>query len=144
MEPLPRLRWGVLSTAAIARRKVIPGIKGAEHCEVVAIASRDLALAERVAAEHSIHWAHGSYGRSSPPERRAVYTLARSPPPTWTVAAAEPEHVLCEKPLARRPPDAERMIEPPGRPCPLMAAFMYPPSSGSPCASSSKAVASVR
>ena len=61
MAPNRRLRWGILSTATIARTKVIPGIARAEHCEVVAIASRDIALAERVAAELSIPAAYGSY-----------------------------------------------------------------------------------
>ena len=49
-----RLRWGVLSTAKIGRTKVIPGIAKAEHCEVVAIASRDRATAEGVAASLEI------------------------------------------------------------------------------------------
>ena len=45
MGPNRPLRWGILSTAAIARTKVIPGIRKAAHCEIVAIASRDVALA---------------------------------------------------------------------------------------------------
>ena len=35
------LRWGILSTADIARNKVIPGLRKAARCEIVAIASRD-------------------------------------------------------------------------------------------------------
>ena len=129
MEPLRRLRWGVLSTAAIARRKVIPGIKGAEHCEVVAIASRDLALAERVATEHSIPIAHGSYeALLADPNVDAVYIpLPNHLHARWTIAAAEAgKHVLCEKPLALTAADAERMIEAAERAgVHLMEAFMY-------------------
>ena len=43
------VRWGVLSTADIAVRKVIPGIRKAARCEVVAIASRDATVARSVA-----------------------------------------------------------------------------------------------
>ncbi len=38
---MKNLRWGILSTADIGITKVIPAIQRAEHCEVVAIASRD-------------------------------------------------------------------------------------------------------
>ena len=38
-----RLRWGVLSTASIAREKWIPGVRSSTRSEVVAIASRDAA-----------------------------------------------------------------------------------------------------
>ena len=129
MEPARRLRWGILSTAAIGRRKVIPGISRAEHCEVVAIASRDLALAERVAAEHSIPTAHGSYeALLADPNVDAVYIpLPNHLHATWTIAAAEAgKHVLCEKPLALTARDAERMIEAAERAgVRLMEAFMY-------------------
>ena len=33
-----RVRWGILSTARIATEKVIPGIRRAPNCEVLAIA----------------------------------------------------------------------------------------------------------
>ena len=46
---MDRLRWGVLSTADIARTKVIPGMRRARHVDLVAIASRDEATARRVA-----------------------------------------------------------------------------------------------
>ena len=55
------IRWGILSTADIARKKVIPGLLKARRCEVVAIASRDAATARRVAGELDIPVAHGSY-----------------------------------------------------------------------------------
>ncbi len=128
MEPR-RLRWGVLSTAAIGRHKVIPGISRAEHCEVVAIASRDLALAEHVAAEHSIPTAHGSYeALLADPNVDAVYIpLPNHLHAQWTIAAAEAgKHVMCEKPLALTASDAERMIEAAERAgVRLLEAFMY-------------------
>ena len=35
------VKWGVLGTAGIARRCTIPGMKGANNCELYAIAGRD-------------------------------------------------------------------------------------------------------
>ena len=131
MEPKPnrRVRWGILSTAAIARKAVIPGIAKAEHCEVVAIASRDQVLAERVAAELGIPTAHGSYeALLADPGIDAVYVpLPNHLHAEWTIAAVEAgKHVLCEKPLATTARDAQRMIdaaEDAG--VHLMEAFMY-------------------
>jgi predicted dehydrogenase len=124
-----RLRWGVLSTASIGRFKVIPGIQQAPHCEVVAIASRDAALAASVAGELGIPKAHGSYeALLADPEIEAVYIpLPNHLHAAWAIAAAEAgKHVLCEKPLALTAADAERMIEAADRAgVRLMEAFMY-------------------
>ncbi len=126
---MTELRWGVLSTAAIARRKVIPGIRGAPRCAVVAIASRDVELARRTAAELDIPTAHGSYeALLADPAVDAVYIpLPNHLHAEWTIAAARAgKHVLCEKPLALTAADADRMVAA----CRdagvvLMEAFMY-------------------
>jgi predicted dehydrogenase len=123
------LRWGILSTADIARRKVIPGMRGAERCEVVAIASRDADRGRAVASELGIRTAHGSYeALLANPDVDAVYIpLPNHLHTQWTIAAARAgKHVLCEKPLALTAADAERMIAA----CRdagvrLMEAFMY-------------------
>ena len=124
-----QLRWGILSTAAIGRTKVIPGIQRAAQCEVVAIASRDLRVAKRVATELGIPIAHGSYeALLADPGIDAVYVpLPNHLHAEWTIAAAEAgKHVLCEKPLAMTVRDAERMIEAAERAgVQLMEAFMY-------------------
>ncbi|HEX7172768.1 MAG TPA: Gfo/Idh/MocA family oxidoreductase [Candidatus Limnocylindria bacterium] len=128
-EPLRQLRWGVLSTASIARVKVIPGIQRGEHSEVVAIASRDPVLARRVADELGIPAAHGSYeSLLADPDVEAVYVpLPNHLHRPWTIAAARAgKHVLCEKPLALTARDAEEMIEVCDREgVRLMEAFMY-------------------
>jgi predicted dehydrogenase len=56
-----KLRWGVLSTASIGLRKVIPAMQQGEYTTVVAIASRDLAKAQEAAKAHGIRTAYGSY-----------------------------------------------------------------------------------
>jgi predicted dehydrogenase len=108
------LRWGILSTADIARRKVIPGMRKAKRCEIVAIASRDGAVAERVAAELSIPRAHASYeALLADPAVDAVYIpLPNHLHAEWAIAAARAgKHVLCEKPLAMTADDAQRMVD---------------------------------
>jgi len=123
------LRWGILSTADIARAKVIPGIRKADRCRVVAIASRDHARARDAAAQAGIPTAHGSYeALLADPEVDAVYIpLPNHLHAEWAIAAARAgKHILCEKPLAMTTADAERMIaaaEAAG--VRLMEAFMY-------------------
>ena len=123
------VRWGILSTANIGVRKVIPATQKAERCEVVAIASRDGERAAKVASELGIPRAHGGYeALLSDPEVDAVYIpLPNSQHAAWTIAAARAgKHVLCEKPLAMTAAEAEEMV----RACAtegvlLMEAFMY-------------------
>jgi predicted dehydrogenase len=126
---MPRLRMGILSTATIARTKVIPGMRRADTCEVVAIASRDRSLAATVASDLGIPVAHGSYeALLADPEVDAVYIpLPNHLHAEWTIAAARAgKHVLCEKPLATSVADAETMIEACERAgVVLMEAFMY-------------------
>jgi len=123
------LRWGILSTADIARKKVIPGLMKADRCEVVAIASRDPVQARRVADELGIPTAHGSYeALLADGDVDAVYIpLPNHLHADWTIAAARAgKHVLCEKPLAMTAADAERMIEVcEAEGVRLMEAFMY-------------------
>jgi predicted dehydrogenase len=123
------LRWGILSTANIATEKVIPGIRRAARCEVVAIASRDEGTARRVAERLGIPRSHGSYeGLLADPDVDAVYIpLPNHLHAEWTIAAARAgKHVLCEKPLALTAAGAQRMADA----CSdagvhLMEAFMY-------------------
>jgi predicted dehydrogenase len=123
------LRWGILSTADIARTKVIPGMRRAARTEVAAIASRDGARARQVAAELSIPVAHDSYeALLADPSVDAVYLpLPNHLHAEWALRAARAgKHVLCEKPLAMTSADARRMVDG----CReagvhLMEAFMY-------------------
>ena len=123
------LRWGVLSTADIGRKKVIPGLLKADRCELVAIASRDATQARAVADEIGIPTAHGSYeALLADPAVDVVYIpLPNHLHAEWTVAAARAgKHVLCEKPLATTAADAQRMVDAcAGAGVRLMEAFMY-------------------
>ena len=129
MSPTAELRWGVLSTASIAREKVIPGIQRAERCRVVAIASRDVSRAADVARQLGIPTVHGSYeALLGDPNVDVVYIpLPNSLHAEWAIAAARAgKHVLCEKPLALTSGDAEHMVEvAEAQGVRLMEAFMY-------------------
>ena len=126
---MAELRWGILSTAGIARQKVIPGIQRADRCRIVAIASRDAARAREVAHDAGIPTAHDSYeALLADPTVDAVYIpLPNHLHAEWTIAAARAgKHILCEKPLAMTSADAERMVEVADREgVHLMEAFMY-------------------
>src|SRR5918999_822677 len=109
-----KVRWGVLSTAKIALTKVIPAMQRSPWCEIVAIASRDLARAQEAAAELNIRHAYGSYEELLADETvEAVYNpLPNHLHVPWTIKAAEAgKHVLCEKPIALNAGEARTLIE---------------------------------
>ncbi|MGD0830262.1 MAG: Gfo/Idh/MocA family oxidoreductase [Terracidiphilus sp.] len=108
-----KLRWGVLSTANIAVKKVIPAMQRGQHISVVAIASRDLAKAQSVAAALGIPVAYGSYEELlADPNVDAIYNpLPNHLHVPWTIRAAEAgKHVLCEKPLSLTVAEAESLL----------------------------------
>ncbi|MBU1227090.1 MAG: Gfo/Idh/MocA family oxidoreductase, partial [Actinobacteria bacterium] len=84
------LRWGVISTADIGMTKVIPAIQRADHCEVVAIASRDAGRATAAAARLGIPKAYGTYQELLDCEEvEAVYIpLPNDAHAEWTIRAA--------------------------------------------------------
>jgi predicted dehydrogenase len=124
-----RLRWGVLSTADIGVRKVIPGIGRSTRGRVVAIASRQPGRAEAVAARLGIDRAHGSYeALLADGAVDAVYIpLPNHLHAQWAIAAARAgKHVLCEKPLAMSAAEAQTMVDAArDAGVHLMEAFMY-------------------
>ena len=58
---MTKVRWGVLSTAAIGVEKAIPAMQRAELCDIVAIASRDASKASGVAQALGVPHGYGSY-----------------------------------------------------------------------------------
>jgi predicted dehydrogenase len=108
-----KLRWGVLSTAAIGVKKVIPGMQHGQLTAVTAIASRDGAKARQTAAALGIAKAYGSYEELlADPEIDAIYNpLPNQLHVPWTIKAAEAgKHVLCEKPLSLSVREAESLL----------------------------------
>jgi predicted dehydrogenase len=106
-------RWGILSTAKIAREHLIPAIVDAENGVLAAIASRDkkksFALAQRFGAHH----AFGSYEEMLASDTiDGVYIpLPTSQHIEWTEKAIKAgKHVLVEKPLALDAKDIGKLI----------------------------------
>jgi D-xylose 1-dehydrogenase (NADP+, D-xylono-1,5-lactone-forming) len=122
------VRWGFLSTANI-NDKLFAGAATSDRVDVIAVASRDAARAEAYAHSRGIERSYGSYDTLlADPDLEAVYiSLPNSLHVEWSIRALEAgKHVLCEKPLSRRPADVERAFdaaERAGRV--LMEAFMY-------------------
>jgi xylose dehydrogenase (NAD/NADP) len=125
MDPV---RWGLLSTAHI-NRLVIAGARKTSYVELVAVASRDDARAATYAAEWRIPRSYGSYeALLADPEIEAVYiSLPNSMHCEWSVRALEAgKHVLCEKPMSRRPDEVEAAFDAAERAGLLLTeAFMY-------------------
>jgi len=108
-----KLRWGILSTANIGLKKVIPAMQRGQHTSVVAIASRDLAKAQEAATALGIPTAYGSYEELlADPNIDAIYNpLPNQFHVPWTIKAAEAgKHVLCEKPLSLTVAEAETLL----------------------------------
>ena len=108
------VRWGILGAANIALSKVIPAMQHSSHTPVVAIASRDLAKAQRAADTLGISRAYGSYEELiADPDVEAIYNpLPNHLHVPWTLRAAEAgKHVLCEKPLALTRAEAQQLVE---------------------------------
>jgi predicted dehydrogenase len=108
-----KLRWGVLSTAAIGLKKVIPAMQLGEYSTVVAIASRDLAKAKESATALNIPTAYGSYEELFTDRNvDAIYNpLPNQLHVPWTIKAAEAgKHVLCEKPLSLTVAEAKSLL----------------------------------
>ncbi|ACO31566.1 MAG TPA: gfo/Idh/MocA family oxidoreductase [Acidobacterium sp.] len=108
-----KLRWGVLSTANIGIKKVLPAMQQGNFSTVTAIASRQLAKAQEAAKSLNIPKAYSSYEELlADPEIDAIYNpLPNDQHVPWTIKAAEAgKHVLCEKPLSMTLAEAKSLI----------------------------------
>jgi len=122
------VRFGIISTAEIARAALIPAIRRSDHT-VQAVASRDGERARAVADDHDIPDAYGSYDEMfAAPTVDAVYNpLPNSLHAEWSKRAADHGlDVLCEKPLTSDADEARDLRDYcRERDVTLMEAFMY-------------------
>src|SRR5690625_1653931 len=127
---MKKVRWGILSTANIARTNVIPAIHESQSGEVVAIASREYSSAQAAAQELGIARAHEGYeALLADPDVDAIYNpLPNHLHVPWSIKALEAgKHVLCEKPIGLDSNDLNQLLAAAEqRPeLKLMEAFMY-------------------
>ena len=125
-----KVRWGVMSTAKIAREKVIPAMQRGAYCDVRAIASRSPDRAREVARRLGIPRAFGSYeALLADADIEAVYIpLPNHLHVAWSIRAlASGKHVLCEKPLGVNAADAHELLVAAGEypHLKVMEGFMY-------------------
>jgi len=109
-----KLRIGVLSTANIGLKKVIPAMQRGQLTTVTAIASRDLAKGKEAANALGIPTVYGSYEELlADPNIDAIYNpLPNQLHVPWTAKAAEAgKHVLCEKPLSMTVAEAKALLD---------------------------------
>jgi predicted dehydrogenase len=125
-----KVRWGVMGTANIGVKKVIPGMMRGKYNDMVGIASRDAEKARAAAAQLGFAKAYGSYEELlTDPEIEAVYIpLPNHLHVPWSIKALEAgKHVLCEKPIGLTSAEAEELLvaskEHPS--LKIMEAFMY-------------------
>lgn len=106
-------RWGILSTAKIARELVVPAILDSDNGVVAAVASRDGARAEALARRFGVPRVFASYeAMLESPDIDGVYIpLPTSQHVEWTIRAADAgKHVLCEKPIALQASQIDTLI----------------------------------
>ncbi|WAJ28697.1 Gfo/Idh/MocA family protein [Antarcticirhabdus aurantiaca] len=109
-----KVRWGVLSTAQIGTKQVLPAMRKGERIELLGLASRDEAKAREAADALGIPRAYSSYeALLADPDIEAVYNpLPNHLHVPLTIQALEAgKHVLCEKPIALSAGEAETLVE---------------------------------
>jgi xylose dehydrogenase (NAD/NADP) len=114
MNMTAKVRYGVLSTARIARNQHIRAAKTSANAEIAAISSRDKGTATQYAQELEIPKAYGSYQEvlDDPDIDAVINPLPNSMHCEWTVRAAKAgKHILCEKPFAVTVAEAQQMID---------------------------------
>ncbi len=127
---MPKIRWGIISTAKIGVEKVIPAMQRGSYSEVVAIASRDGEKAKQAAQKLYIPKYYSSYDELlADPDIDAVYNpLPNHLHVDWSIKTLEAgKHILCEKPIGLSSQDGMRLVET-ARAYPhlkVMEAFMY-------------------
>lgn len=127
---MSKVRWGVLSTAKIGTKQVLPAMKLGEYCEITAIASRYLDKAQAVAKQLGIPKAYGSYEELlADPDVDAIYNpLPNHMHVPWSIKAIHAgKHVLCEKPIGLTSAEGQQLLDVAKKHPHLkvMEAFMY-------------------
>ena len=106
------VKFGIVSTATIAREWVIPAMHASELAEPVAVSSRNAERARQFADALEIPRSYGSFeDLLDDDELEAVYIATPNHEHVdQTIAAAEAgKHVLCEKPIGLNAEQARRL-----------------------------------
>ncbi len=107
------LGWGLIGASTIAREWMVDAIRTDPGSQVAAVFSNDLSRAEAFAADKAIPKAYGSLEEMLGDRNvQAVYisTTNEKHLPQALAAARAGKHVLCEKPLALEPEEADQIV----------------------------------
>jgi predicted dehydrogenase len=108
------VRIGTLGAARITPAALIKPARNVGEAEVVAVAARDRARADKFAAKHGVAAVYDDYeSLIAAPDIDAIYNpLPNGLHARWTIAALEAgKHVLCEKPLTANTNEAEQLAD---------------------------------
>lgn len=101
---MEKIRWGILSTASIAQKALLPAFERAKNAVVTAIATgSNVEKANALAKNFGIEKVYDCYEKLlADPEIDAVYIpLPNHLHKKWVIEAAQKgKHILCEKPAA--------------------------------------------
>lgn len=108
-----KIRVGVIGVGMIGRCAHVPSFKNIPDVEIIAVADKDISVAERVAREHSIPYFYDDYKKLI--ERDDIDAVSVATPnylhaPITIAACKAKKHVLVEKPMATNIDDAEEMV----------------------------------
>lgn len=122
------IRWGIISSAQIARKALMPAIDAAPNAKLVALGTPRPDRIDESAAQYGFRVLPSYEAVIADPEVDAIYNpLPNGLHAAWTIKALMAgKHVLCEKPFSVVPSDAvEMMKEAKKLGLWLMEAFMY-------------------
>jgi len=127
---MKKIRFGIISTAGIGTKKVIPAMQKGKYTEVTAICSRSEEGARNAADALGIPKSYGSYeALLADPDVDAVYIpLPNHMHVQWAINAMKAgKHVLCEKPIGLNSLEANQLIDTTSRypDLKVMEAFMF-------------------
>jgi predicted dehydrogenase len=110
---MPPVGFAVVGLGTLATTAILPAFRGMQRAKLVALVSRDIEKARRLASEHEVSSAYDSLDEClANPQVEAVYIAT---PPGKHLrevesAALAKRHVLCEKPLAVTATEAAEMV----------------------------------
>ncbi len=110
---MPPVGFAVVGLGALATTAILPAFRGMQRAKLVALVSRDIEKARRLASEHDVPSAYDSLDKCLTNHQvEAVYVA--TPPGEHLreeeYAALANRHVLCEKPLAVTAAEAAEMV----------------------------------
>jgi len=123
-----KIRWGIISSAKIARTALMPAIESASNAELVVVGTPRPDRIQESVDRYGFRVLPSYEAVLEDPEVDAIYNpLPNGMHAAWTIKALEAgKHVLCEKPFTVEPSEIDGMVaaaESTGKW--LMEAFMY-------------------